>query len=45
MINHNGDQRSHTYEISRPGSRHRHKYSKCKKCLSMMALVYIKGVL
>ena len=34
--------RSHKYDIIRPRSRHGHKYSKYKKCLSMMMLVYIK---
>ena len=26
----------HRYAINRPRPRHGHKYSKCKKCLSMM---------
>ena len=34
--------RSHRYDINRPKSRHRHKYSKYKKCLSMMILICIK---
>ena len=28
--------RSHRYDIDSPRSRYGHKYSKCKKCLSMM---------
>ena len=31
--------RSHRYHIKRPRSRHWHKYSKYKKCLSMMMLI------
>ena len=34
--------RSHRYSINRPRSRHGHKYSKYKKCLSMMMLIRIK---
>ena len=34
--------RSHRYGINRPRSRHEHKYSEYKKCLSMMMLVCIK---
>ena len=34
--------RSHRYNINRPMSRHGHKYSKYKKCLSMMMLLCIK---
>ena len=34
--------RSHTYDISRPRSRHGHKYSKYRKCLSMIMLVGMK---
>ena len=34
--------RSHRYEINRPSSRHGCKYSKYKKCLSMMILICIK---
>ena len=34
--------RSHRYDINRPRSRHGHKYSKYKKCLSMMMLICIK---
>ena len=30
-----------SYNINRPRSRHGHKYSKYKKCLSMMMLVCI----
>ena len=30
------------YNINRPRSRYGHKYSKCKKCLSMMILICIK---
>ena len=33
--------RSDRYEINRPRSRHGHKYSKYKKCLSMMTLIYV----
>ena len=34
--------RSHTYDISKPRSRHGHKYSKHNKRLSMIMLVGIK---
>ena len=34
--------RSHRYDINRRRSRHGHKYSKHKKCLSMMMLICIK---
>ena len=34
--------RSHRCEINKPRSRHGHKYSESKKCLSMMMLIYIK---
>ena len=34
--------RLHRYGINRPRSRHLQKYSKCKKCLSMMMLLSIK---
>ena len=34
--------RSNRYDINRPRSRHGHKYSKYKKCLSMAMLIYIK---
>ena len=34
--------RSHRYYINGPRSRHGQKYSKYKKCLSMMMLKYIK---
>ena len=34
--------RSHRYDINRPTSRHGHKYSKDKKCLSMIMLLCIK---
>ena len=34
--------RSHGYDINRPRSRNQHKYSKYKKCLSMIMLIYIK---
>ena len=34
--------RSHRYDINRPRSRHGHKYSNYKKCLSMMTLLSIK---
>ena len=33
---------THKYDINRPRSRHEHKYSKCKKFLSMMMLICIK---
>ena len=29
-------------DISRPRSRHEHKYSKYKRCLTMMSLICIK---
>ena len=32
---------SHRYDINRPRSRHGHKYSKYKKCLSIMMHKYI----
>ena len=46
-INHNEDEdemknRSHTYDIDRPESRHGHKYSEYKKCLSLMMLICTK---
>ena len=34
--------RSHRYDKNRPRSRHGHKYSKYKKCFTMMMLIYIK---
>ena len=34
--------RSHRYDINNPRSRHGHKYSKNKKCFSMMMLICIK---
>ena len=33
--------KSHKYGINRPRSRHEHKYSKYKKCISMMMLTYM----
>ena len=36
--------RSLRYNINRPRSRHGHKYSKYKKCLSMVMLICIKCV-
>ena len=33
---------SHRYDINRPRSRHGHKYSKYKKCLSMIMLLCIR---
>ena len=33
--------RSDRYDINSPKSRHGHKYSKYKKCLSMMILICI----
>ena len=33
---------SHRYDINRPRLGHGHKYSKYKKCLSMMMLICIK---
>ena len=43
-INHNenedeNEKRLHRYHINRPSSRHGHKYSKYKKCLSMTMLI------
>ena len=40
-INHNeyedkNENRSHRYDINRPWFRHEHKYSKYKKCLTIM---------
>ena len=37
--------RSHKCDINRPCSKHGHKYSKYKKCLSMMTLICIKQYL
>ena len=34
--------KSHRYDINRPRSRHGHKYSKNKRCLSMITIIYIK---
>ena len=34
--------RSHRYDINRPRSRYGHKYSRYKKCVSMMMLICIK---
>ena len=34
--------KDHIYIINRPRSRHVHKYSKYRKCLSMMMLMCIK---
>ena len=34
--------RSHRYDINRPGPRHERNYSKYKKCLSMIMLTIIK---
>ena len=34
--------RSHRCDMNRPRSRHGYKYSKYKKCLSMMMLICIK---
>ena len=34
--------RSHRFDIKRPRSRHWHKYSKHKKCLSMLLFICIK---
>ena len=34
--------RSQRYDINRPWSRHGHRYSKYKKCLTMMMLTCIK---
>ena len=34
--------RSYRYDINRPRSRHGHRYSKYKKCLGMMMLIFIK---
>ena len=34
--------RSHRYDTNRPRSRHGHKYSKYKTCLSMIMLICIK---
>ena len=33
--------RSHRYDINRPRSTHEHKFSKCKKCRTMMMLMCI----
>ena len=35
--------RSHRYDINKPRSRHGHKSSKYKECLSMMMLLCIKN--
>ena len=34
--------RSQRHDINKPRSRYGHKYSKYKKCLTMMTLIYIK---
>ena len=34
--------RSYTYDINRPWSRHGHKYTKYKMCLSIMVVTFIK---
>ena len=34
--------RSHRYDINRPRFRHKHEYSKYKKCLTMIMLICIK---
>ena len=34
--------RSHRYDINKPGFRHRHKYIKYKKCLIMTMLICTK---
>ena len=34
--------RSQRYDINRPGTRHGHKYTKYKMCLSIMMVVCIK---
>ena len=34
------EKRSHRSDINRPRSRDRHKYSKYKKCLSVMMPIY-----
>ena len=36
------ENRSHRYDINRPGPRHGQKYSKCNKCLSIIMLICIK---
>ena len=36
------EKRSHRYDINTPRPRHGHKYSKYKKCLNLMMLIYIK---
>ena len=46
MINHNenedeNENKSHRHDIYRPMSRHRHKYSKYKKCLTMRLCIAI----
>ena len=33
---------SHRYDINRPRPRHEHKYSKYKKCLTIMMVTCIK---
>ena len=34
--------RSHRYDINRPGPRHGHKYTKYKMCLCIMMVICIK---
>ena len=34
--------RSQRYDINRPRSKHGPKYVKCKNCLSIMMVIYIK---
>ena len=36
------ESRSHRYDINRPGSSHGHKYSKYKRCLTVMMHICIK---
>ena len=36
------ENRSHRYDINRPGSRNEPKYTEYKKCFSMMILICIK---
>ena len=33
------EKRSHKYDINRPTPRHEHKYSKYKKCRSILTLI------
>ena len=35
--------RSHRYDVNRTSSRYGHKYSKSKKCLTLMMFIYLRN--